>query len=58
MRAGLVINPTKVDDVADLTYPVAKHAAEHGWEPTLARTTADDAGLEQTRRLLREGSTS
>jgi diacylglycerol kinase (ATP) len=55
-RAGLVVNPTKVDDADALRAMIAEVSVEHGWDaPVLTLTTAEDPGLGQTRSLLVEG---
>ncbi|MEO6713590.1 MAG: diacylglycerol kinase family protein [Mycobacteriales bacterium] len=55
MKAYLVYNPTKVDDVDALRTTVEKACAEKGWEPpVLLETTKDDPGAGMARQAVEE----
>ncbi len=54
-RAAVVINPTKVPDMAAVQAQIAAVCAELGWdEPLCLETTAEDTGQGQTRQALAE----
>ena len=56
-RLAVVLNPTKVPDVADFTSMLTEAALRHGWQlPTFHQTTAEDAGVSMTEAALAEGS--
>ncbi|HEU4675628.1 MAG TPA: diacylglycerol kinase family protein [Motilibacteraceae bacterium] len=56
MRAALVVNPTKVDDVDALAEKVAKAGADRGWEaPLVLLTTEEDPGQGMAREALAAG---
>jgi diacylglycerol kinase family enzyme len=56
-RLAVVLNPTKVPDVADFTGMLTEAALRHGWQlPTFHQTTAEDAGVSMTEAALAEGS--
>lgn len=56
MRAALVVNPTKVDDVDALAEQVAKLGADRGWEaPLVLPTTEEDPGQGMAREALAAG---
>jgi diacylglycerol kinase family enzyme len=55
-RIGVVINPTKFDDLDDVKDRVAKVCAEHGWgEPIFVETTEEDPGVGQCQEALDRG---
>ncbi|PRY55640.1 diacylglycerol kinase family enzyme [Knoellia remsis] len=56
-RVGVVLNPTKVEDVEATRELVRTTVAKHaGWdEPIITETTAEDPGFGQTRAVLEQG---
>lgn len=55
-RAGIVINPTKFDDVAAVREELTTASAALGWaEPLFIETTIDDPGTGQARQAVEEG---
>ena len=55
-RIGVVVNPTKFDDLPDVKDGVAKVCADHGWgEPIFVETTAEDPGIGQAHEMLERG---
>ena len=55
-RAAVIVNPTKVLDLAEVHARIAAVCTEHGWgEPLLLTTTVEDTGQGQARRALAEG---
>lgn len=57
MKAFIVVNPTKVDDVDGLRTTVAKACADAGWdEPTIIETTKDDPGTGMTKDAVAQGA--
>lgn len=49
-RAAIVVNPTKLVDIAETRVNAAAYCAEAGWsEPVWLETTADDPGYGQAR---------
>jgi diacylglycerol kinase family enzyme len=56
-RIAVVVNPTKVEDLAVTQQVVAAICTEAGWAtPTWYETTADDPGEGQTRAAVRAGA--
>jgi YegS/Rv2252/BmrU family lipid kinase len=56
-RAGLVVNPTKIDDRAGFVDAVQQVMRDHGWsEPLWFDTTAADPGRSQARRAVDAGA--
>lgn len=57
MKAFVIVNPTKVDELEELRTTVAKACAEAGWdEPVLLETTKDDPGAGMTADALSQGA--
>ena len=55
-RIGVVVNPIKFDDLADVKDRVAKVCADHGWgEPVFVETTEEDPGVGQAQEALERG---
>jgi diacylglycerol kinase (ATP) len=55
-RLGVVVNPIKFDDLADVKEHVSKVCADHGWgEPLFVETTEEDPGLGQSKEALEAG---
>ena len=55
-RAAIIINPTKVSDVAAIRGELAAASRELGWaEPLFIETTIDDPGTGQARQARAEG---
>lgn len=55
--AAVVVNPTKVDDLAATRALITRICTEHGWsEPLWLETTEDDPGAGQTRQALASGA--
>jgi YegS/Rv2252/BmrU family lipid kinase len=55
-RPGLVLNPSKTDDVEQLCASIDAELAKHGVGAALRReTTEDEPGLSQTNSLLEDG---
>nr|WP_246297397.1 diacylglycerol kinase family protein [Janibacter cremeus] len=55
-RAGIIINPTKFDDVAAVQLELTAASRDLGWnEPLFIETTIDDPGTGQTRQAIEEG---
>ncbi len=55
-RSAVVINPTKVVDVAERRRRILEALAEAGWDPPLwFETTRDDTGAKQTRQAVDAG---
>ena len=49
-RIGVVINPIKFDDLADVKDGIAKVCADHGWgEPAVETTEEDPASVRRGR---------
>jgi len=54
--SAVVLNPSKIGDVADFRNKVSQVAAAHGWnEPRWFETTVDDPGHGQTRAAIISG---
>lgn len=54
---ALVVNPTKVEDVAALHAQVTEAMSHHGWPPPrLLTTTEDDPGSGVTEQAVRDGA--
>lgn len=57
MKAFIVVNPTKVDDVEELRTTVAKACADAGWdEPVVLETTKDDPGAGMAKDAVEQGA--
>ena len=55
-RIGVVVNPTKFDDLGDVKDRVGKLCADHGWgEPVFLETTEEDPGVGQAQDALDRG---
>jgi diacylglycerol kinase (ATP) len=55
-RLGVVVNPIKFDDLADVKEQIAKVCADHGWgEPVFVETTEEDPGVGQAKEALERG---
>ena len=55
-RIGVVVNPIKFDDLADVKEQIAKVCADHGWgEPVFVETTEEDPGVGQAKEALERG---
>ena len=55
-RIGVVVNPIKFDDLADVKERVSKVCVDHGWaEPLFVETTEEDPGLGQAKEVLEAG---
>lgn len=55
-RAGIIINPTKFDDVTAVQQELTAASRELGWaEPLFIETTIDDPGTGQARQAIEEG---
>ena len=55
-RLGVVVNPIKFDDLADVKEQIAKVCADHGWgEPVFVETTEEDPGVGQAHEALEAG---
>lgn len=55
-RAAVVVNPTKVDDVATVRRELTAASTRLGWaEPLIIETTAEDPGTGQARLAVEEG---
>lgn len=55
-RAAVIINPTKVDDVAEVRRRLTSVSAAIGWaEPLFYETTIEDPGTGQARLAIDEG---
>jgi YegS/Rv2252/BmrU family lipid kinase len=55
-RSAVVINPTKVVDLAERRRRIMEALAEAGWDPPLwFETTRDDTGAKQTREAVDAG---
>jgi diacylglycerol kinase family enzyme len=55
-RIGVVVNPTKFDDLDDVKELVAKACAEGGWaEPLFLETTEEDPGIGQAHEAMEAG---
>jgi diacylglycerol kinase family enzyme len=55
-RIGVVVNPIKFDDLADVKDGIAKVCADHGWgEPVFVETTVEDPGVGQAQEALERG---
>lgn len=55
-RAAVVVNPTKVDDLAATRASLAQASARLGWDdPVVLETTAEDPGTGQARLALEQG---
>jgi diacylglycerol kinase (ATP) len=55
-RIGVVVNPTKFDDLADVKDRVGKICADRGWgEPVFVETTEEDPGVGQAQEALDRG---
>ncbi|WP_433790783.1 diacylglycerol/lipid kinase family protein [Actinoplanes sp. CA-252034] len=56
-RSAVVVNPAKIDDVAELRRTVDATLAKAGWPaPRWFETTEDDPGLGQTRAAVESGA--
>jgi len=56
-RLAVVLNPTKVTDVATLRSLIQNAAKRHGWRPpTFYETTSDDPGIAMTEAALEAGT--
>lgn len=57
MHCAVIVNPTKIDDLAGLQGKLTEIAASHGHgAPQLVETTEDDPGFGQTRQALAAGA--
>lgn len=57
MKAFVVVNPTKVDDIDALRTNVAKRCADRGWDdPVVFETTAEDPGAGMARDAIARGA--
>lgn len=55
-RAAIVVNPTKLEDVARVRRQVEQVCERHGWAaPLWLETTAEDPGAGQTREAIEAG---
>lgn len=55
-RLGVVVNPIKFDDLADVKERVSKVCVDHGWgEPLFVETTEEDPGLGQSKEAVEAG---
>ncbi|WP_338749787.1 diacylglycerol/lipid kinase family protein [Janibacter alittae] len=55
-RAGIIINPTKFDDLAAVRQELTAASRDLGWmEPLFIETTIDDPGTGQARQAIEEG---
>jgi diacylglycerol kinase family enzyme len=57
LRSAVIVNPTKAPDLEQLRRTITDALAVAGWpEPMWLETTADDPGLGQTSRAVRDGA--
>ena len=57
MKAFIVVNPTKVDDLDGLRTTISKACADVGWnEPTVIETTKDDPGEGMAKEAVAQGA--
>jgi diacylglycerol kinase (ATP) len=57
VKAFVVVNPTKVDDIDALRTNVAKRCADRGWDdPVVLETTAEDPGAGMARDAVARGA--
>lgn len=57
MKAFVIVNPTKCDDIDALRTKIAKQCADAGWDqPVVLETTKDDPGAGMARDAVAQGA--